>query len=46
VRDGVVQKHRSSDGVDRLTMQWRIAANQAIAAFLQSIVTDERTRAG
>jgi PadR family transcriptional regulator AphA len=46
VRDGVEQKHRSSDGVDRLTMQWRIAANQAIAAFLQSIVTDERTRAG
>jgi PadR family transcriptional regulator AphA len=42
VRDGVEQKHRTSDGVDRLTMQWRVSANEAIVAFLRSVISDER----
>lgn len=42
VRGGVEQRHRTSDGIDRLTMQWRVSANRAIAAFLQSVIDDER----
>jgi PadR family transcriptional regulator AphA len=42
VRGGVAEKLRTSDGVDRLTMQWRVSANQAIVAFLRSLISDER----
>jgi PadR family transcriptional regulator AphA len=42
VRDGVEQKRRQSEGVDRLTMQWRVSANDAIASFLETVIADER----
>ena len=43
VRDGVEQKRRQSEGVDRLTMQWRVSANDAIASFLETVIADERS---
>ena len=42
VRGGVEEKHRTSDGVDRLTLQWRVSANGAIVEFLESVIDDER----
>jgi PadR family transcriptional regulator AphA len=41
VRDGVEEKRRASDGIDRLTMQWRVAANEAIVRFLESVIAAE-----
>lgn len=41
VRDGIAAKRRESDGVDRLTMQWRVSANEAIVSFLEAVIRDE-----
>lgn len=41
ILDGLENKRRATDGVDRLTVQWRLSANRAIIAFLDSIVGDE-----
>ena len=42
VREGVEQKRRESEGIERLTMQWRVSANDAIASFLETVIADER----
>lgn len=41
VRGGVEQKRQNSDGVDRLTMQWRVSANDAIVSFLETVIADD-----
>lgn len=44
VRDGIEAKLSDSDGVARLTLQWRAAANEAIVSFLDEVVADETRR--
>jgi PadR family transcriptional regulator AphA len=44
VLGGLQRKRRASDGVERLTTHWRVAANRAITAFLEAVVRDERRR--
>ncbi len=41
VRDGIEQRRRQSGGVERLTLQWRLSANDGIARFLESVIEDE-----
>jgi PadR family transcriptional regulator AphA len=41
VRGGVEQKLGKSDGVDKLTMHWRVSANDAIVSFLETVIADE-----
>jgi DNA-binding PadR family transcriptional regulator len=42
VREGVAQKRQAGEGIGRLTMQWRVSANEAIVSFLEAVIRDER----
>jgi len=41
VREGIQAKLSHSEGIARLTLQWRAAANEAIVSFLDDVVADE-----
>jgi len=42
ILDGLEDKRRKTEGVDRLAVQWRVSANRAIIAFLDAVSRDEQ----